>query len=184
MHLTWVDRQFSPDALAEAVGLRTAFRIGTARLRSYSATHSRILPIRLAAGNGTGISIADVCLPCCWKHAVMDEFKRCHSCSADLVTNEVGAVYITPKPTLHTSGNHCYFRPRIPHFLCGSCHNQFFAQAFTCPHCNEPTTSESEFIIFLGRHSSLVPSHEIILREVFLDEIGECEGSSNSLLSQ
>lgn len=172
MALTWVDRQLSPDALAKAVGLLTAFRIYTAQRRQ-SSTHARIAPIRLPTGTVTGIPIADLRHGCCWKLVVMDEVKSCHSCSTRLPTNEVGSVFTKAAPSTHTNKNHCYFGARFADCLCGSCHNQFFAPTVFCQHCNAP--SHSDFLVFLGHHSSLVPSNESLIREVFQEEIRECE---------
>lgn len=172
MALTWVDRQLSPDALAEAVGVRTALHIYSARLR-HASTHAKIVPVPINDGRFAGIAIADLCYSCCWKPIFFDDVQLCQSCSSVRVANESGAIYIAA-PTMHTTPQHCYIDMRIPDIRCASCNNRFIVKTVVCPNCNAPPRGEY-LVIYLGRHSSLIPSTESLIREIFDDEIRQCE---------
>ncbi|KAJ3538567.1 hypothetical protein NMY22_g5104 [Coprinellus aureogranulatus] len=177
LDLTWADRVLSPEALGEAVGLRIALRIYSARLRRLSQ-HSRIVPVEVLSKQHVGFCISAIC--CCFmdclKPIVKSEVASCNTCSREFSAKAVGSIFTSAPPRLHFGPeiHSIFFLVPVSDFRCTVCQGQFFAQDPLCGSCGKQMASPN-LCVFLGAQSSTVPSAEDLIREVFQEEIGECE---------
>lgn len=170
----------SPDALEEAVGIRTAFRLATLRNKTLS---SSMMSSRFIDGSKRS-SLALDSLYCvyCVKPLFSQEV-RCHSCAKKLEKTTPGTIYMGREST-HTVHNRIEtgdcFHFSIQFLLCSSCHSRVIADDTRCPFCaatyappTYPFDIRTSEHLLVSCSPTPTPSSETSVREVFKDEIRE-----------
>ncbi|KAJ3542743.1 hypothetical protein NMY22_g3399 [Coprinellus aureogranulatus] len=121
MDLTWAEKDLSPEALGEAVGLPTALRICSARLRKLSQ-YSRIVPVEVLSKLHVGFCISAICCSFtkCLKPMVKGKVASCSTCSREFVVNAVGSIFTPAAPQLHLGPEiYCpFFLIPVPDLRC------------------------------------------------------------------
>ncbi|TEB28186.1 hypothetical protein FA13DRAFT_1735804 [Coprinellus micaceus] len=170
--------EFPVDALEEAVGLRTAYRIAGIRSKTNfgaTATSITVGGNQCAAFPLTAIRCGFCCKP------VVTGGLGCQSCSKTLRNDILGAIYMSPvteapKVCLNsTVGGHCLYL-RAHYINCTSCHCPAIPHGITCPSCNHHHLNSTNVYLSLcpPTPSHAVPLTEGLVREAFKDEIEEC----------
>lgn len=166
--------ELSPDVLEEAVGLRTAFRISTIRLRLCAGV--AFATLRLPNGAFTGLRIADLRYGCCWKTFPKDKTMLCHSCSQEVPASEVGRIYLNLAPTLYTSSWNSHFKFTVQDIFCSSCNQRFITQTTTCLNRNVQHAAGPLYIFLASYSGDPKLASDKLIREFFKDEINEYAG--------
>ncbi|KAJ3496254.1 hypothetical protein NMY22_g19837 [Coprinellus aureogranulatus] len=179
----WADDEITPDALEEAVGLRTAFRICAARLQLERVPqHATIVPLVVKSQVCYGFRMADLRCIECMGRIVNTTYGSCDFCAKKHIASAVGSLYVTtPVAFSEVRGvrNTCVVQASVKSFACIACHRGFATEGqVKCPSC---AMSLYYICVVAGSSAENIPSPEtlssleIMIREMFKDEIRACE---------
>ncbi|KAJ3523533.1 hypothetical protein NMY22_g11397 [Coprinellus aureogranulatus] len=174
--------EMSPDALEEAVGLRTAFRIAVmqAKPRSLGLVNTVVV-------NGTkrtGVTLSALYCAYCLK-PFMGELFNCQSCRRSLEYTTPGTAYIQAGMSgvmVESALGSCFYF-NVQHIHCTSCAQRAITGNIACHSCSRSTSYTDNVYACHDPGASSAPttkpsSLEALVREVFHDEIQECDPST------
>lgn len=183
------DPELSPDALEEALGLRTAFRIAVLQGKLYSRAAISPLSTPLKdKGKGeqaplVGFSLGAMYHEECFKPLIRTDF-ACHSCSQVLKVKDQCAVGVDNTAfsvQFKSRDGGAYLNFDLSNIMCALCRNLFVTSTMACQSCNEECEVSviiddfPSILLFLGSRLLNRAMAEEAVKEMFKDEITDLE---------
>lgn len=167
--------ELSPDELEQAIGLRASFRI--VGIQNKALSKPMITSSLIDGGNATRLALSVLHCGYCVKPMIASEC-TCQSCHQSAEPGTLGPVYISSSTTtsmLNRADVGLSFYFRLDSLLCYACSRSFMPGGMKCAACNKNNTSSINLIIPLASSRVLGCSMEAMVREVFKEEIEECD---------
>jgi hypothetical protein len=167
------------DDLEEAVGTSAAYRIAGIRLKAGSG--ATVTSICVSETRCASFPLTALHCGSCGKPMVTADL-GCRSCSKPIERDILGTIYVSPRAQTSSVynndhvGGHC-FHLNTRHINCTFCWGPALLQGIACPSCNKghAETTNIYLALFSPTPPQAVPSAEDLVRQVFQNEINECE---------
>lgn len=165
------EARMSPDALEEAVGTRTAFRV--ARIQAELAHSATVIPVTNQGTLRTEVNLTALRCVHCEKPLVVKTPFACEGCNEGI---SVGWLNISSF-NVSIRGSEFQFGFSCGSLYCKSCQRRVVSSSFCCASCSRTVVHNHTIWASLSSvGSSDALSGATRIREVFADEIREYDG--------